>query len=121
MQERIKAFEKKSEKKVEENIKNVPKKFNINELLGKMNKERDEKDRRLSVRVEGYLSNNTIKERLAQLNAPKKEEKEEKEEKNIPKKIDMRRHSEIMRMSLKPTNIPKEVKEIKIQYRRIYE
>ena len=115
MLKRIQTFEKKPEKKVEEKIKNVPKKFNINDFLGKMNKEskeRDKKYRRLSFRVEGYYSNNIIKERLAKLNAPQKEEKEETVEKNIPKKIDMRRHSEIMRMSLKPTNIPKEVKEI---------
>ena len=114
MKERISAFEK-TEKKTEEIPKYIPKKININEILGKMklNEEQNQHNRRLSFGIEGFYSNCNIKERLSKLNSTINEEKDEKKENFVPKKIDMRRHSEIMRMSLKTTNIPKEVTEIK--------
>ena len=100
MEETIKISEKR-EKKIEETPKNIPKTNEKNQL-----------NRRASFKVEGFYSRNIIKERLAKLNSTTKEEKEEKKQ-FIPKKIDMRRHSEIMRMSLKTTNVQKKDNEIK--------
>ena len=109
MQEKIKKFEN-LEKKIEEIPKQKPKKININEILEKMNKDKNQHNRGLSFGVEGFYSNNIIKEKLAKLNSTIKEEKKEK---FIPKKIDMKKHSELMKLSLKTSNNSKEVNEIK--------
>ena len=112
MKEKLKIFEN-PKNNTEEKPKYIPKKKNINAFLEQMEKDRLEKDKkRLSLRGEAMFGQN-IKAKLLQFNSTIPTIKEEKEEKKIPKKIDMKRHSEIMRESIKGLNVTKESKEIK--------
>ena len=100
MKDRIKMFEK-SEKTKEEKPKNTVKKLDINSFMKKMNDENKKMVavRRISLKDE-IIFDPKVREKLLNLSSTKEEKKDVK---IAPKKIDMEKHNELMRESLKST------------------